>query len=119
VVEPELDAGPVLVLTEYQIDPKDSLQFLEAMAEMGRIYQRDGASQWGVFQDPAMPGRYVNTFLVESWAEHLRQHARVTMEDRAVQQRAREFHKGDSPPHVSHLIAEDTRRFRRRRNGLR
>jgi hypothetical protein len=119
VVEPELDAGPVLVLTEYQIDPKDSLQFLEAMAEMGRIYQRDGASQWGVFQDPAFPGRYMNTFLVESWAEHLRQHARVTMEDRAVQQRARAFHKGDSPPRVSHLIAEDTRKFRRRRNGLR
>jgi MFS family permease len=119
VVEPELDAGPVLVLTEYQIDPKDSLQFLETMAEMGRIYQRDGASQWGVFHDPAFPGRYMNTFLVESWAEHLRQHARVTMEDRAVQQRARAFHKGDSPPRVSHLIAEDTRKFRRRRNGLR
>jgi hypothetical protein len=119
VVEPELDAGPVLVLTEYQIDPRDSLQFLETMAEMGRIYQRDGASQWGVFQDPAFPGRYMNTFLVESWAEHLRQHARVTMEDRAVQQRARAFHKGDSPPRVSHLIAEDTRKFRRRRNGLR
>jgi Transmembrane secretion effector len=55
-----------------------------------------------------VPGRFVETFVVESWAEHLRQHERVTAADRAVEERARAFHTGDGPPIVSHLIAART-----------
>jgi hypothetical protein len=67
-----------------------------------------------LFADPARPGRYLETFLVESWAEHMRQHARVTIEDRTVQERVRSFHVGDAPPVVTHLIAEDFARVRLR-----
>ena len=77
------------------------------MREVKRILQRDGAVAWGLFADPALPGHYLETFLVESWAEHMRQHARVTGEDRRAQDLARSFHIGSSEPVVTHLVAQD------------
>ena len=64
---------------------------------------RDGAMRWGLFNDPADPQRYVETFLVASWVEHLRQHERVTSADRQAQEVARAFHVAGTPPRVSHL----------------
>jgi MFS family permease len=107
VNEPHPLDGPVLVTIEYQIDPARAGEFVAAMREVKRILQRDGAVRWGLFVDPAQPTRYLETFLVESWAEHMRQHARVTMEDRTVQDRARSFHVGPAQPMVTHLIAQD------------
>jgi quinol monooxygenase YgiN len=97
----------VLVIVEYRIDPARAAEFAHAMRDLERILRRDGAMRWGLFADPAQPGRYLETFLVESWAEHMRQHARVTREDAAVQARVRAFHLGPEPPTVTHLIAED------------
>jgi predicted MFS family arabinose efflux permease/quinol monooxygenase YgiN len=107
VTEPHPKDGPVLVTVNYQIEPERADEFVEAMREVKRILRRDGAIRWGLFTDTAQPGHYVETFLVESWAEHMRQHARVTNEDRVVQDRARSFHIGDSPPLVTHLIAQE------------
>jgi MFS family permease len=107
--------GPVLVTVEYLIDPERADEFADAMRDFERILRRNGATRWGLFADPARPGRYLETFLVESWAEHLRQHARVTNEDRSVNDRVRSFHTGDAPPVVTHLVAEDTSRRGRRR----
>lgn len=116
--EPHPEAGPVLVTVDYRIDPDRADDFVEAMHEVKRISRRDGAIRWGLFNDTAQPGHFVETFLVESWAEHMRQHARITNEDRAAQDHARAFHIGDEPPAVTHLIARDhssgTRRLRHR-----
>lgn len=106
VQEPHPERGPVLVTVEYLIDPARSEEFARVMQDVKRIVRRDGATRWGLFADTARPGRYLETFLVESWAEHMRQHARVTNEDRAPQSRARSFHVGDAPPVVTHLVAE-------------
>jgi Transmembrane secretion effector len=114
VQEPHPARGPVLVTVEYRIDPTRAPEFMRAMRDLERILRRDGAMRWGLFADPAQPGRYLETFLVESWAEHMRQHARVTNEDRAVQERVRSFHLGDAPPTVTHLIAEDLSRTAKR-----
>ncbi len=65
---------------------------------------RDGAYRWGLYNDAAAPSRFVETFVVESWAEHLRQHGRVTVADRDVEEVARAFHVGSQPPVISHLI---------------
>jgi MFS family permease len=105
--EPHPSDGPVLVTIEYQIDPARADDFVAAMREVKRIMRRDGAVRWGLFADPGRPTQYLETFLVESWAEHLRQHARVTMEDRIVQDLARSFHAGSEEPVVTHLIAQD------------
>lgn len=101
---PESDHGPVLVTVEYRVDPKNSREFAEAMRDVGRARRRDGAIQWGLFRDTADPWRHLETFVVESWAEHLRQHERVTVADRDAEMRARAFHVGEAPPQTSHLI---------------
>jgi MFS family permease len=99
----EDDAGPVLVSVEYKIDPKDRAVFLAALLRLARVRRRDGAYSWGVFQDTAHAGRYLETFLVDSWLEHLRQHQRVTRADRALEEQLR--HLAREEPRVTHYIA--------------
>jgi MFS family permease len=105
--EIEQDRGPVLVTVEYRIDPKDREPFLAALEKLAQERRRDGAYAWGVFEDAAERGRMVETFLVESWLEHLRQHERVTQADRLLQDTVHRFHK-DGEPKVTHLIAAQT-----------
>ena len=100
----ESDRGPVLVTVEYRIRPEDRARFLEAIAKLEHSRRRDGAFAWGVFEDAAEAGRMIETFLVESWMEHLRQHERVTNADRVVQDAVDKFHLSGTPI-VTHLIA--------------
>jgi MFS family permease len=100
------DRGPVLVTVEYRIRPQDRDAFLEAMAKLEHERRRDGAYRWGIFEDAAEAGRMVETFLVESWMEHLRQHERVTNADRVLQEAVRKFHLTGAPK-VTHLIAAE------------
>ena len=96
--------GPVLVTVEYRVNPEHAPDFTSAMQAVRRQRLRDGALRSGLYSDPADPGRYVETFVVESWAEHLRQHERVTVSDRVAEERARAFHIGDTPPTTSHFV---------------
>jgi MFS family permease/quinol monooxygenase YgiN len=105
VAIPEADEGPVLVTVEYRVDPERAREFARATRRLAQARRRSGAMRWGLFRDAADPKRFVETFLVESWAEHLRQHERVTVSDRAAQDRVRAFHEGGEPPVVTHLIA--------------
>jgi hypothetical protein len=102
----EPDRGPVLVTVQYRIDPARAAEFAAAMRDVRRIRLRDGAMQWGLFVDAAEPALYTEVFLVSSWVEHLRQHERVTVADRDIEERARAFHVGPDRPVVQHLIAE-------------
>jgi hypothetical protein len=43
--------------------------------------------------------------LIESWSEHMRQHARLTEADCVTEDAVRAFHLGEGPPAVSHLVA--------------
>ncbi|MGO8858478.1 MAG: MFS transporter [Steroidobacteraceae bacterium] len=99
----ESDAGPVLVTVEYRIDETNREAFLRGLDLLSHERGRDGAYAWGLFEDVAEPGRFLETFLVESWLEHLRQHKRVTNADRVLQQHVHRLLKG--PPSVTHLIA--------------
>lgn len=102
--EPQAERGPVLVTVEYRINLERAAEFTLAMLELRRIRRRDGAMRWGLFEDVAAPGRYLETFVVESWAEHLRQHERATVADRQIRERVRSFHLSETPPIVSHLL---------------
>jgi hypothetical protein len=108
-VVPAPDEGPVRVEVEYRIDPIEARAFVEALRDLEPIRLRDGAVDWAVYEDPGRSDRYVETFVVESWLEHLRQHERVTVGDLAVQDRVRRFHVADTPPVVTHLIAVRSR----------
>lgn len=98
------DAGPVLVTVEYCIEPGQADAMLAALRALGATRRRDGAYQWGAYRDVADPTRIVEWFQVESWAEHLRQHARVTRADEALQAQVRALHRGSEPPLVRHLL---------------
>jgi MFS family permease len=100
------DRGPVLVTVDYRIDPKAQEEFLKAIAMLEHERRRDGAYAWGIFEDAAEPGRFVETFLLESWMEHLRQHERVTNADRVVQDAVHRFHLHGQPK-VTHLIGPE------------
>jgi len=96
--------GPVLVTVRYHIDPKQREPFLKALQDFGRERRRDGAYRWQVYEDPAKQGRFVETFLSDSWLDHLRHHERVTRADRALQQEVLRFQIGDAPE-TTHFVA--------------
>jgi MFS family permease len=100
------DRGPVLVTVEYEVEPADAAAFAEAMHALRPIRLRDGALRWGLWADAAAPGRFLESFVVESWLEHLRQHERMTTADREVQERALALHRGAAPPRVTHFLYE-------------
>jgi hypothetical protein len=79
------------------------------MVAMRSFRHKDGAVRWGVFRDLADPDRYLETFLVPTWAEHMRQHARVTMQDQATEAYAFAFLQPGVEPVACHLI--DARAF--------
>jgi hypothetical protein len=96
--DPDHEQGPVLIVVEYLIDPARTGEFAEAMRPVRLNRLRDGAMRWGLFEDMTARGRWLETFLVESWVEHLREHERMRVADHAVEERARAFL-------VSHYIA--------------
>jgi MFS family permease len=118
VLEPDPEQGPVLVVLEYQVDPAHARPFLKAMHALSAIRRRDGAIRWGVFQDIANPARFVETYVVETWVEHLRQHERLTKADRELEKRVLAYHEGPVPPAVSHLLYAYGPRGRARRRFL-
>lgn len=102
-MEPDPAAGPVLVTVEYHVPTGRQREFREHMREIGRARRRTGAERWGLFRDGADPECFVETFLVATWAEHLRQHSeRSTARDRAAQAAVAELASG--PPRVRHLL---------------
>ena len=110
IVEPQPEEGPVLVSIEYRIDPPAAAEFRAVMHGLKTIRLRDGAMRWGLFADPVDPARYVETFLVESWAEYLRQRERMTISDLTARDRAYSFQRGEVPPPISRMIYAPTPR---------
>jgi len=102
--EPGPDDGPVLIQLEYKIDPEHRHDFLQAIAEVGPTRRRNGATSWRVFRDLGEEGRYVERYVIASWAEYVRLRARMTMADSRLQQRVAEFQRSDVPIRVSRLI---------------
>jgi MFS family permease len=103
VVSADVDFdGPILVTVEYDVASEREPDFVETMREYGRVRRRDGASRWGICRDLEIPNRYLETFIVSSWAEHLRQHDRITRADSQVEQRLLSCTRTE--PTVRHLL---------------
>jgi hypothetical protein len=88
---PDPEDGPVLITVEYRVPAERASEFIQAMDAMRIFRRREGAVSWGIFRDLENPDRYVETFLVTTWAEHMRQHARVTMTDQETEARTFSF----------------------------
>ena len=102
--EPLPDDGPVLIQLEYRIDPANRDAFLRAIQKVGPTRRRNGATSWRVFRDLAEEGRFVERYVIASWAEYVRLRARMTMADSRLQQRVAELQRADVPIRVSRLI---------------
>jgi quinol monooxygenase YgiN len=98
--------GPVMVTVQYQIDPARTQAFLAVMQESRVNRMQKGALSWGLFQDTERPGRFVEYFLDESWADHLRRFERFTAADADLRERRHAFHTGEEPPKVTRYVAE-------------
>jgi hypothetical protein len=96
------ESGPVLVTVEYTVDRDHTSDFLKAMHRFQRIRRRDGASRWGIYWDTEHADIYLETFIVSSWAEHLRQHERFTRADHALEERISKYLLKE--PQARHLI---------------
>ena len=106
------DRGPVVIQIEYRIRKHDLPGFLAAMQHVEKERRRDGAYAWGVAEHTGEPERVIEWFLVESWAEHLRQHQRVSKADADLQAEALKFHIGPDKPAVHHFLALDLKQGR-------
>jgi len=102
------ETGPVLVTVEYDVAPENAREFIKTIRRYGRIRRRDGAMRWGIFRDLEKPDRYLESFIVSSWAEHLRQHERMTRADHDLEERLHRLVRGTTV--VRHLISAVTRR---------
>jgi Transmembrane secretion effector len=80
-----------------------ALAVLSAVVLFAWERRRDGAYDWALYEDPAHDGRFIETFLMNSWLGHLRAHERATNADRMREQEIRQFLlKGD--PKTTHLV---------------
>ncbi|MFC7205574.1 MFS transporter [Comamonas endophytica] len=99
------DRGPVMVQTAYRVLPQDRPAFLEAIRRLSQERLRDGAYAWGVMEHTADAEQIIEWFMVASWAEHLRQHQRVSHADADLQTEVLQFHRGPDKPQVRHFLA--------------
>jgi MFS family permease len=106
--EPSLDAGPVMIQVEYSVDPARTDAFRSAMNALGRNRRRDGALQWWLFQDTQDLSRFVETWIEATWAEHLRNHERVSVAHKELEQRAASLTRNGSTLMTRHFIPPET-----------
>ncbi len=101
------DEGPVMVNVDYRVDPAKRDAFLTALAELGLERRREGGFAWGIFEDGIEEGRFVESYLIDSWLEfrHLRE--RVTNCDRMLEEQVRALLTAE--PRVDFLIAPEAR----------
>ncbi len=109
LIEPAPDDGPVLITVDYHVDPARAHDFRQAMRLLRETRLRDGAFRCSLFHDLDNPKHFRETFLVGSWAEHLRQHTRATVEDQRIDEAVNAFHLGPEPPRVRHYLMTNLR----------
>jgi MFS family permease len=106
LAEPPEPDVPVMVTITYHVQPDKRTEFVEAMQQLREMRRRNGAYFWQLFHDSADPTRFVETFMDESWVEHLRQHERASVADREIQRRAKQYLVPGTETRSSHWLAD-------------
>jgi predicted MFS family arabinose efflux permease len=97
--------GPVLVSVQYHALPGKAGDLITMLRQARFSRRRTGAIRWGAWQDAAEPDRILEQFVVASWAEHQRQHERVTRRDQDRLDRIRALTGAETPAIVTHWIS--------------
>jgi hypothetical protein len=75
------------------------------MEEVQAICRRNGAFHCRLDECLEDPGTFRLEYMVASWAEHLRQNLRRTVEDSQLYDAVWELNVGDAEPRVRHYLA--------------
>lgn len=106
VAEPSPEDGPVSVEIGYRVREGEAERFLDAVTQLRAPRRRDGATLWRIYRDLGDNSRYVERFIVTSWADYLHQRARATEADHELELRVREFLVPGEPVTMQHYLAE-------------
>jgi MFS family permease len=103
---PQPTAGPIAVELSYRIVPGQATEFMNALSLLKAPRRRDGATFWRIYHDLGDPDRYVERFIVASWADYLHQRARTTMADKELENQLLTFLQPGTSVVLQHYIAE-------------
>ena len=101
-------SGPIAIMIEYVIQDRDLPEFLQLMAERGRIRRRDGARNWTLARDLENPDVWIESYHTPTWLEYVRHNTRATFADAAISERIRSLHSGAQRPRVRRMIERQT-----------
>lgn len=97
-------SGPVVIEIEYAVARDDARHFYNLMRQVQRSRERNGAFDVSLARDMADPEVWVERFHYPTWNDYLRARDRPTTEDRAIRDRAAEFHANGREPRVRRML---------------
>jgi len=97
-------SGPLVVEIEYRVDQDHARAFHNVMQDVQLSRQRNGAYGWSIARDIADPELWTERYHCPTWLDYLRQRNRSTQADRALHQRAMDFHLGPDPIRVRRML---------------
>jgi MFS family permease len=102
---PDHDEGPITITIRYAIAREDRQEFYALMQEIQATMRRNGAFDCRLDESLDHPGQFRLEFQISTWAEHLRQTNRMTVDERQVFNAAWELHAADSTPIVHYYLS--------------
>jgi hypothetical protein len=97
-------SGPLVVEIEYRVAQDSARAFHNVMQEVQLSRQRNGAYGWSIARDIADPELWTERYHCPTWLDYLRQRSRATQSERALHQRAIDFHLGPEPVRVRRML---------------
>lgn len=97
-------SGPVVVEIEYRVAQENARAFHGVMQEVQLSRQRNGAYGWSIARDIADPERWTERYHCPTWLDYLHQRNRTTQSERALHQRAIDFHLGPEPVLIRRML---------------
>ena len=97
-------SGPLVVEIEYRVDQESARAFHNVMQQVQLSRQRNGAYGWSIARDIADPELWTERYHCPTWLDYLRQRNRSTQSERALHQRAIDFHLGPDPVRVRRML---------------
>jgi Transmembrane secretion effector len=97
-------SGPLVVEIEYRVAQDNARLFHNVMQEVQLSRQRNGAYGWSIARDIADPELWTERYHCPTWLDYLRQRSRATQSERALHQRAIDFHLGPDPIRVRRML---------------
>jgi MFS family permease len=97
-------SGPLVVEIEYRVAQDNARAFHNVMQEVQLSRQRNGAYGWSIARDIADPELWTERYHCPTWFDYLRQRNRATQSERALHQRAIDFHLGPDPIRVRRML---------------